>query len=87
MGLYAFISIAVISSFALKAWKTWIKYKERSLEQLGAIEQRLIKIESSSKQKELEARIIHLEDIITSDEHELKRKFRELDQEQGVNIR
>lgn len=83
MGPFVIAAIAIIGAFTVKIATTWMKTNQgnaASTKKIQELESRIQALEAQQDVKALQERVHVLEEIVTTDEFELKRKFRELEQ-------
>lgn len=84
MGVFEFLVIAVVFGTLSEVVKTWMKTRQsQGSPQMQDLERRIQALEAQQQElKTLQAlpeRVHVLESIVTTDEFELQRKFRELE--------
>lgn len=84
MGVFEFLVIAVVFGSMTKIMTTFLKKREGSDPRIPELERRIQQLEAQQQElKALQAlpeRVHVLESIVTTDEFELQRKFRQLEQ-------
>jgi hypothetical protein len=82
MGPFEIAAIAIIGAFIVKITTTWMKTNRGSVPpaKLQDLERRIQALEAQQNVKALEERVQVLEGIVTTEEFELQKKFRQLEE-------
>ncbi len=79
-GPFEFVALVIIGGFVTRIVTTWLNAKQGAANQkIQELEQRVAQLESRpALTTGVQERLKVLEDIVTSDDFELQRKFRQL---------
>ncbi|GAK53969.1 hypothetical protein U14_05246 [Candidatus Moduliflexus flocculans] len=84
MGPFEFVALIIIGGFVTRIITSWINVKQGNANQkIQELEQRIAQLESRpALTPGVQERLKVLEDIVTSDDFELQRKFRQLSKDE-----
>ena len=82
MGPFEIAAIAIIGGFIIKGYTAWLNSNRGgggNNKKVQELERRIEALESQQNVKALQERVNILEEIVTTDEFELQKKFRRLE--------
>ena len=74
MGVFAFLTAAIMGICTLSAWKHWIKHNTRKNDGTDKLENRIRLLEEQLKESEFEKRIAQLEEVMIYSDDSLEKK-------------
>ncbi len=81
IGFFEVVALAIIASFFTKWFSIWTQSRQGNPgnAKIQALERRIQELEAHQNVKAIEERVHTLEEIVVSNEFELKKKLHELD--------
>ena len=84
MGPFEIAAIAIVGAFVTKVYGIWLRSRNQSSgrTKVPELERRIEALEAQQNVKALQERVHVLEEIVTTNEFDLQKKFRELESEE-----